>query len=345
MFTYISIFLIVVLLNLFPRKHQILLCAIVCIFLIFFVGLRYEIGADWYNYLFRYQLIQGTRSYWDTFSIAEPGYAFLNYYIRGETPIAYINLICATILCIGMFVYSRSQPYPLLTLATALPYMIFVSGMGYTRQATALGFILIALVLYANKKYFWSIFFIVCSAMFHKTGIIMLILIPLKFVNEKNIKKVLPWIILGSVVFFLMIEKFNSFFEAYGEDSHFNSGGGIYRHVMNVVPALIFFINYKFFKQRIPNFFQIFFFLAVGSIFLLLMSFKLSTFSDRLGQYFAIIQISIWPIFINKFMLRDRLPVSICVVVFYLVFMIYWFQNSEFSQCCWINYKNYLFIN
>lgn len=344
MFLYLSIFILVILANLTPRKNHVFFLGIFCLFLVFFVGLRYQIGGDWYNYLFRYRLTQFTKSYWQTFTIAEPGYSFLNYYIKGKNPMAYINLICAIFLMFGIFIYCRKQPYPLFSLAIALPYMIFVNGMGYTRQATALGFILIALILFSEKKFIWYVVFVFFASMFHKTGLVFLALYPIKFINNRNVKKLIPLLVFGSVIFFFLISRLNSLFEAYGEDSNFSSGGGVYRHIMNAIPSVVFLLNLKYFQKELPKFFQIFFFLAVGSLFLFLVSFKLSTFSDRLGQFFAIVQISIWPIFINKFVKRDRVIVSLGILFFYFSFMIYWFMNSEFSKCCWINYKNYLFI-
>ncbi|WP_164466687.1 EpsG family protein [Chryseobacterium taklimakanense] len=345
MFIYLSIFFLAFLGILLPRRNHEVYLLLLCVILLFFVGLRFEIGGDWSNYLFRYRLMHYSPNYLSTFSIAEPGYAFLNYYIGGKTPMAYINFICAFFLFLGLFVYLKDQPNPMFSLLIALPYMIFVNGMGYTRQATALGFILLALFYIANRRFIAFIFFIICAAMFHKTALIILAILPFYFIDEKNLKKFLPLIIVGAVLFFISISKLNNLFEAYGEDSTFESGGGLYRHIMNAIPSILFLLNLNFFKKAVPKYFTVLFYLAIGSLFLLLVSFKLSTFSDRLGQFFAIIQISVWPIFLSKFSLRDRIPLGLLIISFYLIFMIYWFQNSEFSKCCWINYKNYLFLN
>ena len=49
----------------------------------------------------------------------------------------------------GLFRICRQQPNPWLALVVATPFLIIVVGMGYTRQAAAMGFLMIGRIFHA----------------------------------------------------------------------------------------------------------------------------------------------------------------------------------------------------
>ena len=76
---------------------------------------------------------------------------------------------------------------PWLGLLVAIPYLVIVVGMGYSRQAIALGFVLMAFIKWPEKNFMKFAFFIFIASTFHKSAIV---LFPLAFfINRKFIKK------------------------------------------------------------------------------------------------------------------------------------------------------------
>lgn len=342
MITYIAIFGFCILGFLFPQKYHRLYLSILLFFLLIFVGLRHEVGADWGNYLILQDLIQNAGKPGIFFT--EPGYGFLNYYFTGQDSIYIINAICSIFLCWGTYVLCRDQPYPLFSLSLLLPYTIFVVGMGYTRQATALGFIMMAYHAFANKKAFRCFLFVILALLFHRTAIIILLIYGFGFLSIRNYRS---YLFLSPVIFtilYVLILSTNSYLDVYGSNEEFSSAGALYRHLMNVIPALIFILNHKFFYDKIPKYYSVLWFLSYGSIFFFLIGFQLSTFSDRFAQFFSIVQIIVYPVFVNKFTSRDRAIILTLIILFYLLFMVYWFTNSYWASRWWVNYKNYLFL-
>ena len=64
---------------------------------------------------------------------------------QNELGIWFVNTICGGIFSYGLIAFARSQPRPWLALAVAVPYLIIVVAMGYTRQAAAIGFVMLGL--------------------------------------------------------------------------------------------------------------------------------------------------------------------------------------------------------
>ena len=115
-------------------------------FLIALIGLRHEVGGDWITYLTIFDLIDGSPfneifmsnlSDDPLYSIAQWISSNLGWGIYG------VNFICATVFAIGLGIFCKNLPRPWLGLTVAIPYLVIVVSMGYTRQAFALGLVLI----------------------------------------------------------------------------------------------------------------------------------------------------------------------------------------------------------
>ncbi len=137
------------------RRDLILIATAILIVLM--IGLRYRVGGDWLNYLVNSDLITGRSLSWALAnSPNEPGYTLVNWIALAiGSDIWLVNLICAIPFVVGLVALAKQQPNPYLALAVAAPLLIIVVGMGYTRQATALGFLLIGLTSLTAGRPFW----------------------------------------------------------------------------------------------------------------------------------------------------------------------------------------------
>lgn len=151
-----------------PNLARGLWLAVAAIFTVL-IGLRYEIGADWWPYVEHYERATGN-SFRDGLETSDPGYAALNWLsaqVSGD--IYLVNLACGALLMAGVITFARRQPLPWLALLVAVPYMIIVVGMGYTRQSAAMGFVLLALVALTDGRLLRFAVLIACGALFHKS--------------------------------------------------------------------------------------------------------------------------------------------------------------------------------
>ena len=59
-------------------------------------------------------------------------------------------------------------------LAVAIPYLIIVVVVGYTRQGTAIGFELLALRALMGRRFFPFILWVAVAATFHRSAVVLL---------------------------------------------------------------------------------------------------------------------------------------------------------------------------
>lgn len=341
---YLIIYGVCCFLSLFAKGKSTGLLIFFSLFFLVFIGLRVEIGVDWFTYLRLKEEVQIFDNVFLSFVITEPGYAILNYYSSSsEEGIYLVNFVCALIFTLGLFIFCKDQKYPLLSFSIAIPYLIFVVAMGYTRQSAALGFIFLGYKAFSENKLKSFIAYLLLAFLFHMSSIVVIFLVFF-ILSKKNLVAVS---IAGSVAIAALFIVFKEmiFFKLgfYGSDDEITSQGGIFRHLLNVIPSILFFIYRAYFRSISGKYYKLLMALSTGSVCLLAASFFMSTFADRIAVYFLIVQCLVYPLFIKKFVKLDQPMVICCVLGFYFLFLYVWFSTSSFAQLSWIPYKNYLF--
>ena len=116
------------------------------------IGLRHRVGGDWFAYL-AYLQRAASMTFQEVLLQGDPGFYLLNWLIAGLGGGIYaVNLACGALFMSGILVFARRQPLPWLALLVSVPYLVIVVGMGYTRQAVALGFVLLGLAALADGR-------------------------------------------------------------------------------------------------------------------------------------------------------------------------------------------------
>ena len=75
-----------------------------------------------------------------------------------------------------VYFFSCSQPRPWLALTLAVPYLIIVVALGYSRQSVAIGIELVALLFLQQNKLFHFMGLIAVASTFHRTVLVLLVL-------------------------------------------------------------------------------------------------------------------------------------------------------------------------
>jgi hypothetical protein len=209
--------------------------------LLLLVGLRYHVGGDWANYRALFNSVapldlqelfaQGMRQ--------EPGYVLLNW-IAAQLGVGiwFVNLISAIPFTYGLLRLCRQQPNPWLALLIATPFLIIVVGMGYTRQAAALGCLLVGISLIIDKRppsHF--VVWILAGALFHKTVLVFLPVLLLTVTKNKFISWLLVLVSMV-VAYYSVLPSALDTYTGYTR-SQIGAAGATVRLMMNVVPALI----------------------------------------------------------------------------------------------------------
>jgi hypothetical protein len=315
------------------------------IFLVLMVGLRHRVGADWEHYWAPIELaLQQTL----TEGMQQGGdwaYNLLTWLSAHAGSGVYgVNLFCAGVFAYGLMVFCQYTPRPWLSLAIAVPYLVIVVAMGYTRQGVAIGFVMLGLVALDKGSMAKFVIWIAVGALFHKTA---LILIPMAiFAGRKNWVALVGVLLTGVFLFFLLLAEYVDHMVAgYITDQYASSGAAI-RIAMNAVPATFFLIFRQHFNltdaQRI--FWTWMSFGGLAFIGLLAIS-PSSTAVDRVALYWIPLQLYVWsrlPATMASTH-NGQLPWVVGVLFYSLAVQLVWLFYADHSWA-WVPYQFYPWV-
>ena len=267
-----------------------LLLIISMVALALFVGLRWEIGPDWptYRALFRYL---HDDSFGEVIGKSDPGFRSLVMVLQWQhAPFWVLNLIGACIFSFGLARFCMTLPNPWLGVLVAVPYLVIVIGMSAFRQATAIGFIFLALSDMGTKPLWKSILWVLVASLFHASAFVVAVLIALSY-SRSRIQAALVLLASSIPAYYVLFGTFDAYLKRYGQH-RIDSGGVAFRVAMNAIPALILLIRgSKHFSPRGEEAFWRA--LAILSIALIpaLLYVKSTTAIDRLSIYAIPLQI------------------------------------------------------
>lgn len=264
------------------------------VLLLLLVGWRHQVGGDWVHYLEPIELALNQSL---PEALALPGDLAYNTLAwlsaHAGTGVYGVNILCAGVFSYGLMVFCQNSPRPWLSLAVAVPYLVIVVGMGYTRQGVAIGLIMLALVALEKGSMGKFVAWVVVAALFHKTA---LILVPMAiFAGRKNWVALAGVVLTGVFMFFLLLaEHINHLIAGYITDQYSSSGAAI-RIAMNALPAAVFLVFRKRFElvdaQR--TFWTWMSYGGLAFIGLLAIS-PSSTAVDRVALYWIPLQLYVW---------------------------------------------------
>jgi hypothetical protein len=123
--------------------------------------------------------------------------------------------------------------------AVAVPYLIIVVAMGYTRQAVAIGIILAGLSITDRKSLGRFAIYIVFAAAFHKSAVIVLPLVALA-ARRQRIVTVGILVATAALLYFVFVRANIDLMMTNYVDAGYESQGAVIRVAMNLPPALLF---------------------------------------------------------------------------------------------------------
>lgn len=345
MLTYWLMFLVPVSMALLvgqKRRSNLMPFLLVGFFFSLLIGLRHEVGGDWDSYLWHYERTVGVSFYEILLSGKDYGHQALNWLMaRWDLGVYGVNMVYGTVFMIGLIKLSRDQLYPWIAMASAVPYMIVVVAMGYSRQAMALGIFMWAITYLRKGKLKTYFMFIFIAALFHKSAIILL---PLGvFLYGKGMILRLLMIIplfIGAWSLFVAEAQSNLVYQYIEKDMQ--SSGAVIRVFMNFIPAILLLIYRKEWKRDF-NDYAFWYWIAIGSIVAMGLVGIISTAVDRISLYFIPIQLAVYARL--PYLARNKVSpamIKLMIVLGYTAVLFVWLNYGTFSKY-WIPYGNILF--
>lgn len=303
----------------------------------FMIGLRHEVGGDWFNYLRHFEY-SASLTFAGAAAMGDPGHYVLNRLVTGFGGDIYlVNLIYAVVLMCGTVVFCRRQPNPWLALLAAVPYMLIAVGMGYTRQATALGFALLGLVALGDGRIRSFVIWVAIGALFHKTAVLLLPIAALAASRNRLLTGALVLVATGLMYYLLLGDASDELWANYVE-ANMQSEGGAIRVAMNALPALLLIL----FRRRLvpdPHERKLWLWMAVFALACIPLVQVSSTAVDRVALYLIPLQLYVFsrlPRLAKT--TKTRTPLVLGIVGYYAAVQYVWLNYAATADH-WVPYQ------
>lgn len=305
------------------------------------IGLRHQVGGDWGSYLLHLRLVY-EMGIFGALAHGDPGYYFVNWLVAqlgGD--IYWVNLVCGALVMMGVVTFARQQPLPWLALLVAVPYLIVVVSMGYTRQSVALGLALLGLAALNNGQVRGFVAWVVLGALFHKSAVLLLPIAALA-ASRRRLWNFF-WVgVTAAVAAGLLVWDSSQALWANYVESGYESKGGLIRVAMNAVPAALFLMFHRYLalgysERRLWWWMSV---LALASLPLVPFA---STAVDRVALYFIPLQMFV---FSRLHLIRNELDergfIILGVVGYYALVQWVWLNMATHAPY-WLPYQFALF--
>ncbi len=320
---------------------------LVYLMLALMAGLRHEVGGDWFSYLPK--LVDASDQTWQqALAVTDPAYGLLNWlaarydYADG---IYLVNLVCALIFTWGLVVFCRAQPRPWLTLVVAVPYLVTVVGMGYTRQGVAIGLAMAGLVALAESRLLRFVMLVALAATFHKSAVILMPLSALA--GTRHRLWTVFWVSTVTAIFYVLLlaDRLEALQYGYLE-REYQSQGAVIRLAMNAVPAVLFLLFRRRFVMP-PEQRRFWIWMSLGALALIaaLAVSPSSTAVDRVALYWIPLQLFVLgrlPDALRRFTGTSKVWVHWVVLYSALVLLI-WLTFASHAES-WLPYQFYPWV-
>jgi len=304
------------------------------------IGFRYKVGGDWENY-FRYLSTASYLNFTDLVTMEDPGYWALNILsFRLGWGMTGVNTFSALIFSTGLVVFCRSLSRPWIALACSIPYLVLVVAMGYTRQAIALGLVMVGLIMLSRGRFMAFAIWVLVGALFHKSAVVLIPIASLTITKNRlfTLTMIFGATLLGYRV--LLEDSANDLIQTY-KDQNFESSGALIRLAMNFVPAVIF-LRYRRVIALPEGEKKLWFLMSTIAVVMLVAFFltNLSTALDRLALYIIPLQLIVFanlPDIWGNYGRRNQ-AIVVYILIYYAAVMFIWLNYATHSNY-WIPYK------
>jgi hypothetical protein len=306
------------------------------------IGMRYEVGGDWYNYEQMFEVMRYV-DFGEMLSMGDPGYMALNWLFNiVGLEVWAVNLVCGLIFSWGLIRFARRQANPWLAVVVAIPYLVIVVAMGYSRQGVAIGIILAGLANLDRSTVARFAIYIVVATTFHKSAVIVLPLVALAAARQRIVIIGLLGVTALLLYYLFVQSSFDRMVTNYVE-AEYSSQGAAIRVAMNMPPAALFLLNQRRFgfspqQQKLWRNF------ALGAVlaFVLLMFTNATAAVDRLALYLIPLQLAVLAALPEAFPSSGKAngQLALGVIIYSALIQFVWLNYATHAEY-WLPYQLY----
>ena len=326
-----------------PEVRFILITQFLIIFTVL-IGFRLEVGGDWNAYLKLFSYFRADAGL-ENYSLLHADFLYfaLNMVAhKFHLGIWFVNLICGLCLIVGILFFCNQQRNFYLALLVCVPYLIIVVGMGYSRQAAAIGFSFLAIAMLNKQRPLLFLLFLFFGVLFHKSCLLIAPFGIIGLAKKGNIRVVVAVFAVIFSMVILSVEVVLMSVKNYLGVKANESSGAFIRIALSAIPALIILRYHRVIlaDSRIKEFWIFFSFVPLITLPLVSLA---SNLADRLLLYSLPIQVFCFSRL--DLLFKDHITKSLVnfLVIFLYFLVLYVWLNFSYHSHFWVPYKSMLF--
>jgi len=320
-------------------RRNTLFFAFAGVFLVWFMGFRYETGCDYSGYLNRWISFSPPDSLARLLQGEEAGFAFLMGSIKASgLEYTWLNVAASAILVVCYIRFARAHLFAPLILALLFPVIIVQLGMSGIRQALAGGFLMLAFNAFARQEKLWTAIWILVGMQFHASVVMFLPIALLAGRRIDTFRVGAALLILGPFAGLLLGDRVDTYEERYGSGD-VEAGGALIRYFLAFLPVPFFVLYRSKVKAFFPNVFPLLKLSALTLLSLAPLVVLSSMALHRLNYYVLPLSILLC-VYVGAVVAKRPSHGHWLAVIGYGSYSFLWFLSSRHAQSCYIPYEN-----
>lgn len=343
---YLFVYIILCLLVPFgaPRgRKNIALLSTVLAALVLFVGFRWQVGCDWYGYL---NIFEGARqaSLEEAVTDREPGFALLNVFVH-YLGLEYftVNVVGALLFFVGLYFFARREENPMAIVALSFPVLIVNMPMSGVRQGIAIGFAMLAINAYRDRRRLSYVGAVLAGSTFHQSALLFLGAAPLIGSKRSIVMVGLALLLTVPALYFLLSGTVGFYAERYAGDTG-DAAGAPFRAGLLATVGLGFLVFMRSgWRKKHPDDYELYAIASALMVATLPITLFASIIGDRLGYYLVPFQLVIMARVATVFG-GDKLSQLYALAPYLVLFGFFaaWMSASTLFGICYVPYQNIL---
>lgn len=328
-------------------KQSRALAALFGIFLVLFIGTRFQVGCDWVGYTLRFHNLYADIGSWiEGFQLGEGGFHLINL-IAHDAGWGFngVVMMAALIYVLALLRFSFLAPHPASLIAIAFPILIVQLGMSGMRQALATAILMLACVAFVKGRRLWTGGWIGIASQFHTSSIALLPISALARTNISTKYVVGAVLLLSPLAGWLLGERLDVYSDRYIEQIYGEnaSGGAWIRYAIASFPFVLLMWKRNRVAARFPKLYPLLKLFGLMCLGLLGAGLVSSVALHRL--IFYVLPVSLLCLLCvteAAFSIYNRRMARTLPFLIYGGYIVTWFTASRHATSCYVPYNSWL---
>lgn len=317
------------------------------VFLVLFMGTRYEVGCDWWGYTIRFHNLYSDLGGWlEGFRQGEGGFHLINLIsLDAGWGFNGVVFIAAIIFVVSLVRFSFLAPQPASLMAIAFPILVVQLGMSGMRQALATAMLMLACVAFVKGRKLVTGGWIGVASQFHTSSIALLPIAALARTNISTKYVLGALVLLSPLAGWLLGDRLEVYSDRYIEQIYGEnaSGGAWIRYAIVSFPFLILLLQRARVAARYPELYPLLKLFGLMCLGLLGAGLVSSVALHRLVYYVLPVSLLCFLcVSESAFSSDNRRLARALPFLTYGAYIAVWFVSSRHANSCYVPYDSWL---